>query len=48
MARISVIGAGSWGIALAWRLFNNGAKVTIWARSEKTVENLRINREDKE
>jgi glycerol-3-phosphate dehydrogenase (NAD(P)+) len=44
----AVIGAGSWGIALAWRLFNNGAKVTIWARSEKTVENLRINREDKD
>ncbi|SFP89979.1 glycerol 3-phosphate dehydrogenase (NAD(P)+) [Butyrivibrio proteoclasticus] len=39
--QIGVIGAGSWGIALAYLLSNNGHNVTVWSRSETTVEKLR-------
>ncbi|SDA67594.1 glycerol-3-phosphate dehydrogenase (NAD(P)+) [Butyrivibrio sp. INlla18] len=38
---IGIIGAGSWGIALAYLLTNNGHKVTIWSRSDSTVEKLK-------
>ena len=38
---IGVIGAGSWGIALAYLLANNGHDVTVWSRSESTVEKLK-------
>lgn len=31
-ARVSVIGAGSWGTTLAWLLANNGHEVKLWAR----------------
>lgn len=37
--RISVIGLGSWGVALAGLLYDNGHEVAIWGRSpEKVVE----------
>jgi len=45
---VAVIGSGSWGIALAWRLYKNGANVTLWARNEKNAEKLRTDREDKD
>ncbi|MCR4756409.1 MAG: NAD(P)H-dependent glycerol-3-phosphate dehydrogenase [Butyrivibrio sp.] len=38
---IGIIGAGSWGIALAFLLTNNGHKVTIWSRSDSSVEKLK-------
>ena len=38
---IGVIGAGSWGIALAYLLSNNGHDVTVWSRSASSVEKLR-------
>ena len=31
MAKISVIGAGTWGTALAILLHGNGNQVTIWS-----------------
>lgn len=31
MAKVSVIGSGSWGTALAWLLCNNGHHVTLWS-----------------
>ena len=31
MAKVSVIGSGSWGTALAWLLCNNGHRVTLWS-----------------
>ena len=38
--RIGVIGAGSWGIALAYVLSENGHEVTVWSRSQSTVDRL--------
>ena len=35
MSKISVIGAGSWGTALAVVLQKNGHDVTIWSIDEK-------------
>ena len=38
---IGIVGAGSWGIALAYLLSNNGHNVCVWSRSEETCERLR-------
>ena len=35
MAKVCVIGSGSWGTALAWLLCNNGHNVTLWSFLEK-------------
>ena len=44
MARIGVIGAGSWGIALSSLLSANGHQVTVWSAFEKEVESLKETR----
>lgn len=41
MANIAVIGAGSWGIALANVLYANGNKVTVWSIMETEIAMLR-------
>ncbi len=38
--KIGVIGAGSWGIALAYVLSKNGHEVTVWSRSQVSVDKL--------
>lgn len=38
--QIGIVGAGSWGIALAYLLSNNGHDVVVWSRSEDTVKKL--------
>ena len=38
MARISVLGAGSWGTALAVVLAHNGHNVSVWSILEDEVE----------
>ncbi|MBQ2608840.1 MAG: NAD(P)H-dependent glycerol-3-phosphate dehydrogenase [Butyrivibrio sp.] len=40
--QIGVIGAGSWGIALSYVLAGNGHDVTVWSRSDESVEKLRL------
>lgn len=45
MAKISVLGAGSWGTALALLLHNNGHEVTLWSALEDEVKMLREKRE---
>lgn len=45
MAKVSIIGAGSWGIALALLLSNNGHQVTVWSALEEEVEELKTKRE---
>ncbi len=47
MANISVIGAGSWGIALAKLLFKNGHKITVWSILEEEIKMLQVNHEHK-
>lgn len=37
MAKISVLGAGGWGMALAISAFNNGNEVSIWSPFENEV-----------
>ncbi|MCR5403833.1 MAG: NAD(P)-dependent glycerol-3-phosphate dehydrogenase [Butyrivibrio sp.] len=39
--KIGVVGAGSWGIALAFLLSNNGHDVTVWSRTEASASKLR-------
>jgi len=45
MKKIGVIGAGSWGTALAWLLVNNGHEVTLWSIMEDEVKMLNETRE---
>ena len=44
--QITVLGAGSWGTALAALLAANGHTVRLWAREEKLVEALRTAHEN--
>ena len=48
MAKVSVIGAGSWGTALAILLHNNGHKVTVWSIVEAEIKMLSEEREHKQ
>ena len=45
MKKIGVLGAGSWGTALAWLLANNGHEVTLWSIMEDEVKMLNETRE---
>ncbi len=47
MADISIIGAGSWGIALAVLLHKNGHHVTVWSVIEAEIRMLQKEREHK-
>lgn len=48
MKNVSVIGAGSWGMALAWVLSNNGCKVTIWSAIQSEIEMLKAEHQNKD
>ncbi|MBD5464260.1 MAG: NAD(P)H-dependent glycerol-3-phosphate dehydrogenase [Lachnospiraceae bacterium] len=48
MAKISVIGAGSWGTALALLLSKNGHEVNVWSIMEEEVNMLSEKREHTE
>lgn len=48
MKNIGVIGAGSWGIALALLLSNNGHQVTVWSVIEDEIKMLKENHEHKD
>ena len=45
MANVSVIGAGSWGIALALVLAKNGNNVTVWSIVKEEIDMLNEKRE---
>lgn len=46
MAKISVLGSGSWGLALALLLHNNGHEVLIWSARPENARKLREKREN--
>ena len=48
MAKVSVIGAGSWGTALAVLLHGNGHEVTVWSFSQTEIDMLTKEREQKD
>ena len=45
MAKVSVIGAGSWGTALALLLHKNGNEVTIWSKFDAEIQMLKEHHE---
>lgn len=47
MAKVAVLGGGSWGIALAVLLHKNGHEITVWSALEKEIEMLDKEREHK-
>ena len=47
MATVGILGAGSWGTALALLLNKNGHDVTVWSIDAKEVEMLQTEREHK-
>lgn len=44
MVKVSVLGSGGWGMALALCAYNNGCKVTLWSPFEDEVEMLKTKR----
>lgn len=48
MKKVSLLGAGSWGTALAMLLANNGHDTTLWSAVAEEVTMLRENREHKD
>lgn len=48
MAKISMIGAGSWGTALSVVLHNNGHEVTVWSALEPEIAMLKEHHEQVE
>ncbi|PWM31654.1 MAG: NAD(P)H-dependent glycerol-3-phosphate dehydrogenase [Clostridiales bacterium] len=47
MAKIGMIGAGSWGTALSWLLANNGHSVVVWSALADEISMLRDYRENR-
>lgn len=48
MAKVSIIGAGSWGTALALLLHKNGNEVTVWSIVQSEIDMLNTEREHKD
>ena len=40
MSRVSILGAGTWGLALSKVLHDNGSEITIWSAVEKEIDEL--------
>ena len=48
MAKVGVIGAGSWGTALAVLLHKNGHEITVWSKFQAEIDMLNTEREHKD
>ena len=42
--KLTVIGAGCWGLTLAWLLTNNFEEVTVWGRAQDLNDDLLVNK----
>lgn len=42
--RVAVVGAGSWGTAVAWLLGSRGVETTLWARSSEIADGILVDR----
>ena len=42
--KLTVLGAGCWGLTLAWLLTDNFENITIWGRQKDITDDLRINK----
>lgn len=47
MAKVSVLGSGSWGTAMAMCLADNGHSILLWSRREESTEELKKTRINK-
>jgi len=47
MAKVAVLGAGSWGTALAKGMAEHGHEVWLWARNPETASRLASDRENR-
>ena len=47
MAKVSILGGGTWGIAIAVLLHKNGHEVTVWSALESEIDMLKTNHEHK-
>lgn len=48
MAKVGMIGAGSWGIALTVLLHNNGHDITVWSALKDEIDMLNREHEHKD
>lgn len=48
MAKVGIIGAGSWGIALSVLLHNNGHEITVWSALANEIDMLNAQHEHKD
>lgn len=48
MKKVGIIGAGSWGCALARHLYDNGNQITLWSVLENEIQMLKECHEQKE
>ena len=42
--KLTVLGAGCWGLTLAWLLTNNFDEITVWGREQDISDDLRENK----
>lgn len=48
MSKVGILGAGSWGTALAHLLYTNGHQVTVWSIDEREIEMLNTEHEHRD
>ena len=42
--KLTILGAGCWGLTLCWLLTNNFEKITVWGREQDLSEDLKLNK----
>ena len=47
MKKFAILGAGTWGSALANMLVNMGHEVTVWSPDQKEIDELNLTRKHK-